>query len=157
MRPATALRIQAVMLEIASALNAYIAVAGPEMAGGPLGIAFVSVMNRLDELLAWLPAIPRARVDRHDFLTHIAEPLTGCPLQLRLDHTAAADPCELVLPLSDSVNETILWVHEDSDSEDFVLYRRLGGSVMGYLFAEILDPLWRQHPDLEPARMREGP
>ena len=66
------------------------------------------------------------------------------------DIDVAAELSALMIELSKRVDDSIRMVMETCDREDFEAYRRGAGRVMGYIFLDVLDPLWRAHPSLKP-------
>ena len=100
MTPSTASKIHHVMHEMAVALNDVTARHGEQAAHGPLGVAVVTVLNRVDQLLAALPLADgdRSAVARHPTLAGVDEP-KGCPVPLRLPREEAEALCARVLPM----------------------------------------------------------
>lgn len=43
---------------------------------------------------------------------------------------------------------------DDASEEVFEEYRRIGGKIMGYLYFNILEPLYGEYPDLTPTELR---
>ncbi len=56
---------------------------------------------------------------------------------------------------SSELNESVHLVQQKCTAEEFSAYRRGAGMVMGYIYTDVLAPLWKEHPDLEPPEMRE--
>ncbi|AUX20924.1 uncharacterized protein SOCEGT47_014000 [Sorangium cellulosum] len=48
------------------------------------------------------------------------------------------------------LNESLRKVEEECDAADFEWYRAGVAYVMGYSHEHIMDPLFKQHPELEP-------
>jgi hypothetical protein len=59
------------------------------------------------------------------------------------------DECSL------KIDETIRLVQKNCSNEEFEAYRKAAGFVMGYIYTEVVGPLHRKHPDLEPPELRE--
>jgi len=55
---------------------------------------------------------------------------------------------------SNVINESIRLVKEGCSEEEFVAYRKAAGFVMGYLYTDVLAPIYKQHPDLEPNELK---
>lgn len=62
---------------------------------------------------------------------------------------------DLMERCSKEVDESIRLVQQKCTSEEFKAYRRGAGMVMGYIYTDVLAPLWKEHPELEPAGMKE--
>lgn len=55
---------------------------------------------------------------------------------------------------SSVINESIRLVKERCTEEEFVAYRKAAGFVIGYLYTDVLAPIFKQHPDLEPEELK---
>ena len=58
---------------------------------------------------------------------------------------------EVMFEYGGKLNDTMLMVHEAGDEEEFAQYRRAVGNVLDSAFANIIDPILAEHPDLQPA------
>ncbi|MCH8544190.1 MAG: hypothetical protein LAT61_11515 [Alcanivorax sp.] len=56
---------------------------------------------------------------------------------------------------SSKINETIRFVQDNCSNEEFEEYRRAAGFVMGYIYTDVVAPLYHRHPELEPPELRE--
>ena len=56
----------------------------------------------------------------------------------------------LMLECTTKINESIRIVMDTCDEDEFVLYRRTAGRIMGDVFLDILDPIYKEYPDLDP-------
>ena len=54
------------------------------------------------------------------------------------------------------IDETIALVQKECTDEAFREYRRAAGYAMGYLFTDIIRPIFQEYPDLMPEEMRNG-
>jgi hypothetical protein len=45
-------------------------------------------------------------------------------------------------------------VMEQCSKEEYQAYRRAVGKVMGAMLTEIMDPIYREHPDLKPKELK---
>ncbi len=52
------------------------------------------------------------------------------------------------------MNDTLLLIQKECAEEEFVAYRTGTGLAMGYLYAEVIDPILREHPDLTPEALK---
>ncbi len=55
---------------------------------------------------------------------------------------------------SEKLNSSICLVLDTCDEAHFYSYRRLAGRAMGYIFTEILWPVYKAYPDLDPDRIK---
>ena len=65
---------------------------------------------------------------------------------------------EIVTLLTDQARELIdalLKIQQECEEEELSFYRSGIGKVMGYMLTEILNPLFKEHPDLVPEQKRE--
>jgi hypothetical protein len=58
-----------------------------------------------------------------------------------------------LLEVSRQLNESVAVAQGQCSDEEFNDYRRHIGMLMGNLYADILRPLWQEHPDLKPSEM----
>ena len=52
------------------------------------------------------------------------------------------------------INGTLLLIQKECTEEEFAGYREGTGWAMGHLYAEIIDPILREHPDLTPEAIK---
>jgi hypothetical protein len=57
---------------------------------------------------------------------------------------------DLMLDISARLNRSVSLVQETVSAEEFALYRRAVGRIMGDILLEVLNPLYRDHPGLKP-------
>ncbi|MCG7200223.1 hypothetical protein MD273_10860 [Marinobacter pelagius] len=62
----------------------------------------------------------------------------------------------LLMQVSGKLDQSVRFVMDHDSKENFEKYRQRIGKVMGELFLEVLQPLWKEHPELLPEDM-EGP
>lgn len=65
---------------------------------------------------------------------------------------------EIVAVLDDCsarLNESIRLVQQKCGQEEFEAYRRAAGFVMGYIYTDVVAPIYKVHPHLEPPELRE--
>jgi hypothetical protein len=53
------------------------------------------------------------------------------------------------------IDETIAIVQKECTDEEFREYRRAAGHAMGYLFTDIIRPIFQEYPELMPEEMRD--
>jgi hypothetical protein len=71
-----------------------------------------------------------------------------------LTRKSAEDVNDTVLRCARELDESIRLVLEKCQDSEARLYRSLAGQVMGQLFTDILRPLYRAYPDLEPGELK---
>lgn len=54
------------------------------------------------------------------------------------------------------IDETIALVQKESTDEEFREYRRAAGYAMGYLFTDIIRPIFQEYPELMPEGMKNA-
>jgi len=72
-----------------------------------------------------------------------------------MDKQAAEKILLVALDCSRRADQSIARVKDECDERVLQSYRRHAGRIMGYIFTEILAPLWEEHSDLAPAWYRE--
>ena len=66
------------------------------------------------------------------------------------DKSVAQQISELMLEYSERINESIRLVQEKCSPEEFKTYRLAAAKVMGEMLLEVMNPLYREHPELKP-------
>lgn len=61
---------------------------------------------------------------------------------------------ELVLEASGQLDESVAVVRENCSESELAAYRESIGKVMHDLWAEVLNPIYSEHPDLEPQELK---
>jgi hypothetical protein len=59
-----------------------------------------------------------------------------------------------LLDCSAKLDQSVASIQGKVDNEFFVRYRALVGQTMGMLYLDILRPIFREYPELEPESMR---
>lgn len=59
----------------------------------------------------------------------------------------------LALKMSSTLNKHLIKIQNNCGKEDFDKMRKGIGYVMGYLYTDVMEPLWEMHPDLKPEDM----
>lgn len=54
------------------------------------------------------------------------------------------------------MDASILLIQRECPEEEFIEYRRAAGRVMGYLFTDIVRPIFREYPELVPEEMKSS-
>jgi hypothetical protein len=60
---------------------------------------------------------------------------------------------KLMLEYGAKLDDSVRIVMESCSKEDFQTYRRAVGKVMGTMLTEIMNPIYREHPDLKPKEL----
>lgn len=69
------------------------------------------------------------------------------------NRAVADEVSKLMLELTARLNESIAKVKDNCDEEDFKIYRRAVGKVMGEILLEVLNPLYEDHPSIKPPEL----
>jgi hypothetical protein len=69
----------------------------------------------------------------------------------------AAQVEKMLRECSATLNESVRRVMETCPEDEFKDYRRVIGQIMGAIYLDVLQPIHRQYPDLEPEEMRRKP
>lgn len=51
---------------------------------------------------------------------------------------------------SDKLNQSVQRVKDNCSTEEFLEYRRAVGQIMGTMCVDVMMPIFKEHPDLEP-------
>ena len=78
------------------------------------------------------------------------------PLSKPMERPIAEQDLAALKDASLEVNTTLSLIQEECTEEEFVAYREAAETAMGYLFTGFIKPILRQHPDLEPEKLK-GP
>lgn len=72
-----------------------------------------------------------------------------------MEHHIAEQVMAALLNATTKLNGMLWLILNKCTKEQFVAYRRGVGGAMGYLFVDILEPILREHPDLEPEELKQ--
>jgi hypothetical protein len=59
----------------------------------------------------------------------------------------------LFLKIGGDLNQSIAFVQHHDSEEEFIQYRQVAGKLMGDLYLDAMEPLWKRFPDLRPDDM----
>ena len=62
----------------------------------------------------------------------------------------------LALKVSSALDNHLRKIQENCSKEDFEKMRSGIGFVMGYLYTDVMEPIWKMYPELRPEEM-DGP
>ena len=60
---------------------------------------------------------------------------------------------QLMLEVAAKLDASIRLVQENCSTEEFQLYRKSVGQIMGIMLTEVMNPIYREHPDLKPREL----
>lgn len=69
------------------------------------------------------------------------------------DKDIASQVSASVLEISRQIDELVSIVQSKAPHADFIEFRVAAGKVLGELLLEILNPIYRMHPDLKPKEL----
>lgn len=75
-------------------------------------------------------------------------PVTG------LDRERASQILELMLEFARKLDESVRLVQTEAPNDAFDQYRASVGKLMGVMLLDIMNPIFDEHPDLKPERLR---
>ena len=70
------------------------------------------------------------------------------------DKEVASEISKLMLALSAQLNGSLIRVQERCPASEFEAYRAVVGRLMGEMFLEVMQPIYLQHPELEPPELK---
>jgi 23S rRNA maturation-related 3'-5' exoribonuclease YhaM len=66
------------------------------------------------------------------------------------DKEIAENISKLMLDITARLNDSLLEVQEKCSKDEFEKYRRGVAHILAYIATEVLNPLYRLHPDIRP-------
>ena len=69
----------------------------------------------------------------------------------------AAEIVALMRECSDKLNGSVQRVKDTCSQEEFLEYRRAVATIMGEMCVEIMRPIFKEHPELEPEDLKREP
>ena len=67
-----------------------------------------------------------------------------------MDLKVAEETSLMALKMSATLNAQLIKIMETSSKEEFEKMRHGIGFVMGYLYTDVMEPIWEMHPELRP-------
>lgn len=61
---------------------------------------------------------------------------------------------DLMIDCGGKLDESVSMVRDNCSPEEFRMYRTAIGKVMGEILLEVLNPLYKLHPDIKPTEMK---
>ena len=68
------------------------------------------------------------------------------------DKEIAQNISNLMLDISARLNDSLIEVQEKCGKDEFEKYRRGLSYILAYITTEVLNPLYRAHPDIKPEK-----
>jgi hypothetical protein len=69
------------------------------------------------------------------------------------DNSIAAGVSKLMLEFSDGLDQSVAAVREACSDEEFVAYRSAISRILAEVLLEVLNPLYKEHPNLKPGAL----
>jgi hypothetical protein len=69
------------------------------------------------------------------------------------DEVIAKEISLLMLEYGSRIDQSVSLVKENCSLEEFEAYRKAAGRVMGEMLIGIMDPIYKEHPDLKPKEL----
>ncbi len=60
----------------------------------------------------------------------------------------------LMLKIGADIDKSIAMVKDNCTQEEFEAYRKAAGKIMGDMLLEVMNPIYKTHPDLKPTEMK---
>ena len=73
-----------------------------------------------------------------------------------MEKNIAEETSLLALKVSSTLDNHLKKLQETCSKDEFEIMRKGIGLVMGYLYTDVMEPLWSMHPELRPNEM-SGP
>jgi len=67
-----------------------------------------------------------------------------------MERHVATEIIALALECSGRLNQSAKMVQDTCPTQEFERYRNAVGNIMGHLYLDIMVPIFREYPDLEP-------
>ncbi|MBI5874303.1 MAG: hypothetical protein HZB81_00365 [Deltaproteobacteria bacterium] len=52
------------------------------------------------------------------------------------------------------IDKSVVLVKNTCDSEEFEIYRKAIGKIMGTMLVDIMNPIYKQYPDIKPPQLK---
>lgn len=74
-----------------------------------------------------------------------------------MQREVAENVLALMLEYSGKLDQSVQLVKDNCNEQEFINYRKAIGTIMGEMYVEIMWPIFKEHPDLEPEEMKPRP
>lgn len=71
-----------------------------------------------------------------------------------MDRETAQKLIGMMLDCSKKLDDVIVLVTDACNEEESRKFRSAAGKIMGHIFVDVLDPVYREHPELEPEELK---
>ena len=61
----------------------------------------------------------------------------------------------IIKECSDRLDESITLVQDSCDPNEFQKYRKVAGRIMGSMLIDIMNPIFKEHPDIMPKELKD--
>jgi len=72
------------------------------------------------------------------------------------DEKIAAHVNNLMLECRSKLSQSMSFVRENCNSQEANEYRKALGKVMGYMIIDIMEPIYKEHPDMRPPELSDS-
>ena len=69
------------------------------------------------------------------------------------DETAAKSISDLMLDIGRRLDQSLVNIKASTSEEEFRIYRRAVGAILGEILLGVLNPLYARHPSLKPPEL----
>jgi hypothetical protein len=66
----------------------------------------------------------------------------------------AKEISDLMLSFGAKLDGSVAMVKEECDEEDFKKYRLAVGKILGEMLLEVMNPIYKDHPDIKPPELK---
>ena len=70
-----------------------------------------------------------------------------------LDKEIASQVSELMLEYSAKLDQSLKTVMDNCSEQEFKSYRDAVGQLMGIMLLDVMNPIYKEHPDLKPEQL----
>lgn len=71
-----------------------------------------------------------------------------------MNKEVASQVNDLMLEFSAKLDQSLRTVMEQSTEQDFKNYRNAVGQLMGIMLLDVMNPIYKEHPELKPEQLR---
>lgn len=71
-----------------------------------------------------------------------------------MDNQIAVEIVALMRECSDKLNVSVQRVKDTCSEEEFLEYRKAIGTIMAGMYLDVMVPIFKEHPELEPETMK---
>jgi len=65
----------------------------------------------------------------------------------------AREISQLMLDYGAKLDASVALAKQKCSPEEFAMYRKAVGKIMGYMLSEVMNPIYQRHPDLKPKEL----